>query len=199
MNVSTLSAWAVPRFKYDDRASRHTALIRGRDGCGREQAVEGTMTRTRSPDPTDRMGVYKGLDGVPHESRLEQFRERYRDRDTYGTFLTDYLLEKYSSDRTREKYELAGRRWKAHIEQRGRHHALARPLDVETWIADLLDRVSLNTAYNTYWVKVERFYWWLQRHVDHPHSYHPVLMAAANLDCAGRVWEKKIGRGRETE
>lgn len=145
----------------------------------------------------DRMGVYKQLDDVHEEHRFERFRGIYEDTDTYETFLTEHLFERYDSDRTKEKYRLAGRRWKSFVEARGRHHALASPADVDAWAADLLEQISLNTAYNTYWVKLEQFYWWLQRHPDHPHSYHPVLMAAANFDHAGRIWETKIGR-RET-
>ena len=145
----------------------------------------------------DRIGVYKQLDDVPPERRLEKFQNQYEGRGAYETFLTESLFETYDSDRTKEKYRLAGRRWKEHVEARGRHHALARPVDVETWIGDLLDRVSLNTAYNIYWVKLERFYEWLQRHPEHPHCYHPVLMAAANFEHAGIVWEEKIRRGRD--
>ncbi|MFC4550446.1 hypothetical protein ACFO3H_09025 [Halorussus sp. GCM10023401] len=89
---------------------------------------------------------------------------------------------------------MAGRRWKEHLDWRERHHALAGPTDVEAWIGNLLEQVSLDTAYNTYWVKIERFYGWLQNHPNHPHLYHPVLMVAANLEHAGRVWDKKIER-----
>jgi hypothetical protein len=146
----------------------------------------------------DRMGVYK-LDDVPPQRRLEEFGDQYEGNDTYETFLAEFLFEKFNSDRTKGKYRLAGRRWKAHIATRGRHHALARPADVGAWIADQLDQVSLNTAYNIYWVKLERFYQWLQNHLDHPHSYHPVLMVAANFELAGIVWEKKISRRRKRE
>jgi len=155
------------------------------------------MTRTQSSDVRDRMGVYKRLEAVPPSRRLEQFSDQYEYTEPYETFLTEYLFEKFDSDRTKEKYRLAGRRWTAHMEQRGRHHALARPADVEAWIADLFDQVSLNTVYNIYWVKIERFYRWLQRHPDHPYAYHPVLMAAANFEHAGIVWDEKIARGRD--
>lgn len=60
----------------------------------------------------------------------------------------------------------------------------------------LLEQVSMNTAYNTYWAKLEQFYTWLQRRVDHLHTYHPFLMAAAEYPVAGRVWAKKLGRWR---
>ncbi|WP_255197735.1 hypothetical protein [Halorarius litoreus] len=142
------------------------------------------------------MGVYKRLSEVPSHRRLERYASEYEDADTYERFLVEERFDEVESERCRQKYRLAGRRWKEHIESRGRHHALARPADVEAWLDGLLDRVSLNTAYNVYWVKLEQFYSWLQHHPDHPHTYHPLWMAAAESEHAGIVWERKIDRGR---
>jgi hypothetical protein len=36
------------------------------------------------------------------------------------------------------------------MEERGRHHALATPADVEAFFADLTDRMKLEQAYNAY-------------------------------------------------
>jgi len=144
------------------------------------------------------MGVYKQLSAVPQHRRLARYAYAYAGSDTYDRFLTEDVFEQYDTERTEEKYRLAGRRWKTHLTERGRHHALARPADVDSWVGELLDRVSLNTAYNTYWVKLERFYTWLQRHPDHPHVYHPVLMSAANHEHASTVWDRKLQRGRDT-
>lgn len=154
------------------------------------------MKRTQSADPNDRMGVYKRLRDVPRKRRFEQYAADYEGEDTYETFLKEERFDEVESDRSRQKYRLAGRRWKAHLEARGRHHALARPEDVEAWLVGLLNQVSLNTAYNIYWVKIEQFYEWLQHHPDHPHTYHPLLMAAAQFEHAGIVWERKLDRGR---
>ena len=153
----------------------------------------------KSTDPMDRMGVYKRLDEVPDHRRLQQHAEAYADRDVWTTFLTEYLFERFDSDRFKEDARRAGRYWKEHMAERGRHHALATPADVETWMAALTDRMKLKTAYNQYWVRIERFYWWLQRHTDHPHSYQPVLMAAAEGGAAGDIWAEKLSRrdGRE--
>jgi hypothetical protein len=140
------------------------------------------------------MGVYKRLDEVPDHRRLQRHAEAYADRDVWATFLSEYLFERFDSDRFKEDARRAGRYWKEHMAERGRHHALARPADVETWMADLTDRLKLKTAYNQYWVRLERFYWWLQRHTDHPHSYQPVLMAAAEGGAAGDVWTEKLAR-----
>lgn len=153
------------------------------------------MGRTLSTDPTDRMGVYKHLDDVPADHRFERYADRHDGSDVWSTFLEEQLFDVYETERSREKARRAGRRWKAHVQERGRHHALARPVDVETWCRQLCDTATLATVYNNYWVCLERFYTWLQTHADHPHRYHPVLMAAATHDTAADVWATKIGRG----
>jgi len=154
------------------------------------------MGRTLSIDPIDRMGIYKHIDDVPATHRFERYADRYDGRDVWTRFLEDRLFEVYETERSREKARRAGRRWKAHVQERDRHHALARPMDVETWCRDLRDLAKLDTVYNNYWVCLERFYSWLQTHVDHPHCYHPVLMAAATHETADEVWATKIERGR---
>ncbi len=76
---------------------------------------------------------------------------------------------------------------------RGRHHALATPENVEAWCAALLDRMKPPSAYQNYWTKLERFYTWLHSHTEHPHVYHSFRMAAAGYPNAGAIWEAKIG------
>lgn len=153
---------------------------------------------TKSTNPFDRMGVYKRLDEVPSRYRLYHFADQYSDRDVWNEFLTDYLFEHYSSKRFQEDARRAGRYWKEHMADRGRHHALARPTDVEVWIASLLEDRNRKTTYNSYWVRLERFYSWLQWHTDHPHRYHPCLMAAGTYPASHAIWQEKIQRGRES-
>ncbi|WP_246986859.1 hypothetical protein [Halorientalis marina] len=150
------------------------------------------MEPTQSPDPNDRIGVFKQLEDVPAAVRLEQYETEYEGNDVWGTFLVTELFPSHNSYRTKQTGRLAGRRWKDHIENRERHHALARPVDVETWCERLLSDVNTRTAYKTYWSKLERFYTWLLWHTEHPHLYHPVLMAAAQFEHAGEVWTTKI-------
>ncbi|WP_123538189.1 hypothetical protein [Halosimplex salinum] len=140
------------------------------------------------------MGIYKRLSAVPDHLRLREHADAYAGRDVWSTFLSEYLFQRFDSDRFKEDARRAGRYWKEHMAERGRHHALATPADVEAWMVALTNRMQLETAYNQYWVRVERFYWWLQRHTDHPHAYHPVLMAAASGGVAGDVWEEKLSR-----
>lgn len=155
------------------------------------------MNRGRkSPDPMDRMGAYKRLSDVPDRYRLHHHADAYADRDVWGEFLTEYLFPRFDSDRFKQDARRAGRYWKDHMTDRGRHHALATPSDVEAWMVNLTDRLKIKTTYNQYWVRVERFYWWLQWHTEHPHTYHPVLMAAADGKAATEVWAEKMARRR---
>lgn len=75
------------------------------------------------------------------------------------------------------------------------HHALASPDDVEAWCGTLLDSKTRSTSYN-YWVRVRRFYDWLQWHVDHPHCYNPVLMAVVEGEASSEIWEQKLDKWR---
>lgn len=153
----------------------------------------------KSRDPCDRMGVFKRLADVPAHLRLENYADDYAGHNVWDEFLSEHLFEQFDSDRFKEDARRAGRYWKEHMADRGRHHALATPADVETWMADLTDRLKLKTAYNSYWVRIERFYRWLQWHTEHPHTYHPVLMAAAHGTAAGQVWDEKISRRGGTQ
>lgn len=155
------------------------------------------MSRGRkSIDPLDRMGVYKQLADVPDRHRLSQHAAAYADRDVWREYLSAELVPRYDTARFRENARRAGRYWREHMANRGRHPALARPADVETWMTTLTDRMTLQTAYNDYWVRLEGFYSWLQFHTDHPHTYQPVLMAAAGGDVSATVWNEKIARGQ---
>ncbi|WP_435344855.1 hypothetical protein [Haloarchaeobius sp. HRN-SO-5] len=150
---------------------------------------------TKSCDPADRVGIYKRLEDVPVHRQLSQYESEYENRDMWAEFMDDVLLERYKTDRSVQEAERAGRRWANHVESRGRHHALATPDDVEAWCQHLVDTLTLKTAYNTYWTRLERFYTWLQWNRSHPHTYNPVLMAAIEGDAAERIWDEKIRRG----
>lgn len=144
------------------------------------------------------MGVYKRLEAVPTRHRLEQYADAYEGRDTWSTFCREHLYQQGSSESFRADVDRTGRHWLSHMESRERHHALARPADVETWCATLVedDDKSLSTAFN-YWVHVRNLYDWLRWHVDHPHVYDPVLMAVAEDGAAGEIWAQKLRKGRQ--
>ena len=149
------------------------------------------MTRQKARDPERRMGIYKHLNAVPSRERLGSYAERYDGWNVWADFHESRSNEFDSTgyERTFTKTE---RSWKAHMCERGRHHALARPDDVETWCADLAVSRAIRTVYSQYWVRLEEFYTWLQFHAAHPHRYHPVWMAAATGETAGRIWATKL-------
>lgn len=153
------------------------------------------MEQSKSTDARDRMGVYKTLSDVPNRYRFHQYAAAYDGRDIWNEYLENHLWERGSSKRFKRDTRLVERRWKDFMRERGRHHALATPEDVNAWFADLLDDLVPWSAYTPYWVRIEDFYEWLQWHTKHPHNYHPVLMAAAEYDAASKVWDEKI-RGK---
>lgn len=157
------------------------------------------MTRMDRPelpaDPRGRMGIYKSLADVPDRYRLKFRGDAYANRDVWAEFL-DAQTEHYDSPTFLKKSRRAGAYWMAHMEEQGRHHALATPDDVETFVDSLLEDRAVSTVYHPYWTRLEAFYDWLQWHPAHPHRYHPVLMAAADGEAAGRVWQFKLTRNR---
>ena len=112
----------------------------------------------KSRNPADRIGIYKQLEDVPPGRRLSQYESEYETRDVWDEFMAEVLLERYTAERSVRDAERAGRRWAEYMETRGRHHALATPTDVEAWCQHLVDTLKIKTAYNSYWVRIERFY-----------------------------------------
>lgn len=108
---------------------------------------------SKSHHPVDRVGIYKRLDEVPEHRRLRRYADAYNGRDVWEEFLTGFLFERYDSRRFVEDARRAGRRWRSHMDTRGRHHALATPADVEAWCEALLDDLTRKTAYNQYWAE----------------------------------------------
>jgi hypothetical protein len=146
------------------------------------------------------MGVFKSLDDVPDRYRLEQQSATFDGQDTWRDYLTQSYYKQYPdlTEDSRESVERAGRRWKEYMQERGRHHALATPQDVERWSERLLDRLTLNTAYSEYWTYIEGFYSWLQNSTDYPHVYHPVWMAVAEYENSREIWNHKLSSGNRT-
>lgn len=150
------------------------------------------MARQKSPDPNDRMGAFKRLSEVPDTDILAEYTRRYDGVDVWAAN-RDAQTNAFESTHYEQTFEKTERTWKSHMTDRDRHHALAIPEEVETWCRTLAETPTYMTVYKQYWVRLEEFYSWLQWHTDHPHAYHPVLMAAAQYDTAGTVWETKVG------
>lgn len=157
------------------------------------------MTTAEKPrDPKQQMGVFTQLADVPDRYRLRQYAQSYAGRRVWDEFVTAQRENHGASEWYCETARKAGRYWKEHMDSRGRHHALATPADAERWCADLLETRKKTTVYGEYWVKVLRFYSWLQYHTEHPHAYHPILMAAAEYPKTRELWDFKIDRSRTT-
>lgn len=150
------------------------------------------MVGATATDPLARIGVYKTLSDVPNRHRLFHHADAYTGRDVWREYL---IAELYGDRDIPRKRELIGEHWKDHMATRGRHHALATPEDVATFSAYLLDQYSLATALD-YWTHIERMYWWLMERSDHPHLYHPFLMAAGSDEPTRVIWDAKIKDGR---
>lgn len=149
----------------------------------------------KTDDPRDRMGVYKRLEDVPDERRFRRFASSYEGRDVWAEFSQPHDIHRAQNwDSYSTKLERAGGRWKDHMEERGRHHALATPDDIVTFTEGLLDELAIATVYK-HWVQVEKLYKWLLYHADHPHVYQPVWMAVIeDADGAtGRLWNHNRG------
>lgn len=149
----------------------------------------------KSLDASDRLGVYKRLSDVPARHRFDQYAAAYADRDVWTEFCDENEYPQ-GGEEHRQEVDRVGDRWQAFMAGRNRHHALAMPVDVDAWCAELRESYSQRRTFE-HWIRVNRFYHWLQWHADHPHRYNPALMAAANSEAAGEVWEMHVERTRK--
>lgn len=144
------------------------------------------MSETQPPN--DRLGVFKELSDVPDARRFYQYNSTYEGKDTWADYRAKFDL----SDRMAEEWDRFARRWKDHMEERGRHHALAQPDDVDAWSDWMLSQFSVNRAYQ-HWNVIEGFYDWLKWHTEHPHTYNPFHMAAHKEGSNTReIWQEKM-------
>ena len=147
----------------------------------------------------DRMGVYKIIESVPDRYHLQNHASAYTNIDVWNSYFVE-KTDKFDTKATRDRYEKAGRYFKSFMQDVGRHHALADPNHVEDFLISLRDgdigrhnhTRTLQTVYFEYFQPVEEFYSWLQWHTDHPHVYHPVLMAVVEGGFANEVWKQKL-------
>jgi len=149
----------------------------------------------RSNDPHRRIGVFKTLDQVPDHHLLANHTPVYEGRDVWDEYIQAKLAHR--SERVRREAKRVEESWKNHIERRGRHHALAQPVDVESWFSTLIEDMGLRRAYNPYWTRLEEFYDYLVWNINHPHVYHPPRMAAGQGGVVSDIWETKIEEGKK--
>lgn len=143
--------------------------------------------------PNDRLGVFKDLTEVPNGRRLYQYASVYEGQDTWAEYRETVEL----SDRMSEEWARFARRWKDCMDKRGRHHALARPDDVEAWSEELLSQFSIDRAYQ-HWNVIEGFYEWLKWHTEHQHTYNPFHLAARMEESSARqIWSRKMEKSHD--
>lgn len=160
-------------------------------------AVEDDRRRTRKTiDPLGYMGVYKELADVPDRYRLTQFSAAFDGRDVWQEYYDQKLSNELSSDSSERRYRLTSESWNEHMDEQGRHHALAKPADVDSWVEVLLDEYTIKTATGNYWRKLNGFYEWLMWHPEYPHVYNPVWMAAAKDGATRKVWNEQMRSSR---
>jgi len=141
------------------------------------------------------LGVYKTVDDIPDRYRLESFEARFRDEDTWGEYLA--TRDDLAESTKKNSWYPCGDRFKKYMrEEVGRHHALSHPEDVEAYLAHIrgggysikVTERSDNTVYYQHLSPLKTFFNWLVHHVDYPHVYNPVLLAAHTGGVTREVW-----------
>lgn len=156
------------------------------------------MKRAKSTDPTDRMGVYQSIGDVPDKHRLESFAVTFDGRGVWGEYVENKVSVDHPDATARfwRSVDRAGDTWKDHMADRGRHHALARPSDVATWVESLSEEYAPRTLYNHFWGRIDRFFRWMEQHTDYPHVYNPARIAVLESDTVRAVWDAKTTKPR---
>ena len=141
------------------------------------------------------LGIYETIEEVPTRYRLGTFASQFRDQDTWDEYL-DTRDDLKESTKENSWYP-CGDRFKQFLgEEVGRHHALARPDDIEAYLQHIKDggysikvtERSDNTVYYQHLSPLKTFFDWLVHHVDYPHVYNPVLMAAHSGGITRKLW-----------
>lgn len=144
------------------------------------------MAGNRPTEPGELLGVYRDLGDVPDRHRLGQHADAYEGRDVWAEWAEAEVLPD-CGDEGAILVRRHGERWRSFMGGRGRHHALARPRDVDAYCAGPLAGNSGRTAAE-YFRRLASFYGHLLTSTDHPHVYSPVLMAAAGEGPAADTW-----------
>ncbi|MFC7073246.1 hypothetical protein ACFQJ7_11690 [Halovenus rubra] len=141
------------------------------------------------------LGVYKSIEEVPTRYRLNTFKSQFQEKDTWDAYLEtrDDLAEPTKEN----SWYPCGDRFKKYMEEEvGRHHALPYPDDIESYLQHIKEggysikvtERSDNTVYYQHLSPLKTFFEWLVHHVDYPHVYNPVLMAAHSGGITRQLW-----------
>jgi hypothetical protein len=141
------------------------------------------------------LGVYKSLEDVPSRYRLENFTSEFTGEDTWDRYLQ--TRDDLAESTKKNSWIPCGKRFKRFMDEEvGRHHALATPNDIESYLRHIKDggysikvvERSDNTVYYQHLSPLKKFYKWLVTHPDYPHVYNPVLMAAHSNGITRELW-----------
>lgn len=160
------------------------------------------MTQIRGTTPEQYAGALQHFETIPPRYQLETYASQYCDENVWEQYVHEVALEEHDSERMRRALRLAGESWLEHIHDRGRHHALAKPTDANSWCKQLAEEKARRTCYDYYFIRIYDFYDYLKFSSQHPHLYNPLLLAAVRYDSARHIWmhrvdERSRGRGNE--
>lgn len=153
--------------------------------------------QTTAEDPREHLGVFASLDDVTPRYRLSRLEADYEGVDVYADFLQTLVnVEELGDYQRKYTYEALERRWKDHMAETGRHHALPTPGDVETFFHNQAEQVGMKTLYGKRYVPLNRFFEWLWLHPNYEHAYNPVLLAVVAGGTARQIWDYRTQRNQ---
>ncbi len=141
------------------------------------------------------LGVYKSIDEIPDRYRLRNYESEFAGEDTWSEYLA--TRDDLAESTKKNAWYPCGDRFKKYMQTEvGRHHALPLPKDIEGFLNHIknggysikVTERSFNDTYYTYLSPLKTFFNWLVHHVDYPHVYNPVLMAAHAGGVTREVW-----------
>ena len=150
------------------------------------------MSRRKGTKPEQYAGPFQEYATIPERYRLGTYVSHYKDDETWARYRDEVLLEQTDSAYMQDSARTAGASWCEHMDEEGRHHALATPAQVDRWCQNLRDGRNTRTCYEHYYVRIYQFYDYLKTNRKHPHIYNPLLLAAIEYEATREIWMHRI-------
>lgn len=150
--------------------------------------------------PEQYVGAFETYHSIPHRYRLGTYSADYEGEDTWQQYVERVLYQEYDEDslETQPGIRQGGASWLTFMEGRNRHHALARPTDVDAWCQQLTNQNrTRRTNYEQYYNRIYQFYDYLKTSCRHPHVYNPLLIAAVEYETTRDLWRYRVDRRPE--
>lgn len=141
------------------------------------------------------LGIYRSIDQIPNRYRLKNYEAEFNNEDTWNKYLE--TRDDLAESTKKNSWNPCGDRFKKFMhEEVGRHHALPHPDNIEAYLAYIksggysikVTERTLNTVYYQHLSPLKTFFGWLVHHVDYPHIYNPVLLAAHADGIVRETW-----------